>query len=196
MPFRTSKEIEQRKAEGVKMKRLNCGWNIDPASLTEIIRFIDAWEPATETEKRDKHILDLAFIQNMNASQIARLNDPLIVGMGNRNRGAPLTPEWIIKICHKYAPQTAKRTTERREDKRQRDSLYKSRQRGDIVRQEACATCGSRDNIELHHIIPVKAGGTNDYFNLISLCHDCHMRLHHNIYDAINWKIPISNNIE
>ena len=196
MPYRTDKEIKERKAAGVKMKRLNCGWNIAPAEIAEITRFIDSWEPITETEKRDKHILELAFIQNMNASQIARLNDPVIVGIGNRNKGKPLTPEWIVKICHKYAPATAKRQTAQPKNKKQRDSLYKARQRGEIVRQETCATCGSRDSIELHHIIPIAAGGTNDYFNMISLCHDCHMKLHHNIYNAVKWKISISNNIE
>lgn len=31
---------------------------------------------------------------------------------------------------------------------------------------------------EVHHIIPVRAGGTNDKNNLMSLCHSCHQKIH------------------
>lgn len=198
MGFLTEQDIAEYKAQGKRMNRLNCGWNLKSAELAEITRFIDAWEPKTETEKRDKHILELAFIQDMNACQIARLNDPLIVGMGNRSRGRPLSPRSIWGICIKYAPTAYKRNKElkKRPDGSQRNSLYMKRQHGQIKRQKSCATCGSRKDIELHHIIPIAAGGTNEYFNLVSLCHDCHMKLHHAIYDAINWKNSFPDNIE
>lgn len=198
MSFLTEQDIAENKAQGKRMYRLNCGWNLKPAELAEITRFIDAWEPKTETEKRDKHILELAFIQDMNASQIARLNDPAIVGMGNRSRGKPLSPRSIWGVCIKYAPVANKKTRvlKKRPDGDQRNTLYIERQRGNVKRQKSCATCGSRKDIELHHIIPIAAGGTNDYFNLVSLCHDCHMKLHHKIYDAINWEISSCNNIE
>lgn len=195
MGFLTEQDIAENKAQGKRMNRLNCGWNLKPAELAEITRFIDAWEPKTETEKRDKHILELAFIQDMNASQIARLHDPLIVGIGNRNQNGPLSPGWIVKICYSYFPNL-KRKRKPRADREQRNALYMERQKGQIKRQKSCATCGSRKDIELHHIIPIAAGGTNDYFNLVSLCHDCHMKLHHAIYDAINWKNSFPNNIE
>lgn len=37
-----------------------------------------------------------------------------------------------------------------------------------------CYKCGSNDNIQLHHIIPIKSGGTNGKWNLMPLCGSCH----------------------
>jgi len=36
---------------------------------------------------------------------------------------------------------------------------------------------------EVHHIIPVSRGGTNDDSNLMSLCRSCHNKIHHNLGD-------------
>jgi 5-methylcytosine-specific restriction endonuclease McrA len=193
MPQYTQEQIEQRKAAGVKMNRLDCGWSIPPATLTEIIRRLDSWNPQTDTEKRDKHICELAFIQNMNASQIARLNDPLIVGMGNRSRGKPLSHRSISEICNRFAPEVRNIETKKSRSRAQRNSLFKERQKGVINKPRICAACGNKENTELHHIIPIAAGGTNDNFNLIYLCHDCHMNLHHAIYDKLG--NSFSNNL-
>lgn len=39
-----------------------------------------------------------------------------------------------------------------------------------------CRKCGSDEDLEVHHIIPVSKGGTNSQANLITLCHRCHKR--------------------
>lgn len=48
----------------------------------------------------------------------------------------------------------------------------------DTIRAEQladeCYMCGATDSLELHHIIPVLAGGTNDAWNLMTLCSACH----------------------
>ncbi len=31
---------------------------------------------------------------------------------------------------------------------------------------------------EVHHILPVNRGGSNDWSNLMSLCHSCHEKIH------------------
>ena len=31
---------------------------------------------------------------------------------------------------------------------------------------------------KVHHIKPLSVGGTNDQYNLMALCHSCHMKLH------------------
>jgi len=36
---------------------------------------------------------------------------------------------------------------------------------------------------EVHHIIPLSQGGTNDFSNLMSLCQSCHTKLHYQIGD-------------
>lgn len=190
MPTWTSEEIVQRKAAGVRMNRLDSGWNLPPKVLIKAAGIIDAMQPQTAAEERDKRILQLAFVEDMNAAQIARLNDPLIVGTGNRSKGKPLSPSSILHICYKYLPEAKERKYAGRAHAtaEKRNTLYKDRQRTEDSRPKACSTCGSRADIELHHIIPLAAGGTNDYYNLIFLCHDCHMKLHHKIYDRLQWE--------
>ena len=47
----------------------------------------------------------------------------------------------------------------------------------EIVGQECC-NCGSKDNLEYHHIIPLSLGGNNKLSNLCCLCYSCHSLLH------------------
>ncbi len=42
----------------------------------------------------------------------------------------------------------------------------------------ACVICGSRDGLQVHHIIPLTRNGTNSQANLITLCSKCHKRRH------------------
>ena len=36
---------------------------------------------------------------------------------------------------------------------------------------------------EVHHIVPVSHGGSNDFSNLMSLCQSCHTKMHHDLGD-------------
>lgn len=53
-------------------------------------------------------------------------------------------------------------------------------QRKAIYRRDGyrCALCDSTKYIQLHHIIPRGAGGTDHPHNLITLCADCHAAAH------------------
>lgn len=51
----------------------------------------------------------------------------------------------------------------------------------------ACVVCGSSERLHVHHIITRGAGGTNEYQNLITLCHVCHSTKAHGI-DAAEFK--------
>lgn len=186
MPFLTNEDIKERKEQGVRMYKLDCGWRMSSELLTPIITALNAWEPQTEVEKRDKHICELAFIHDMNAQQIKRLNDPLIIGMGNRSKGKPLSATSILSICYKYFPEAADRPRKQNPHAQKRNEVFSARRNGEINRPKICATCGAKKDIDLHHIIPLAAGGTNDYFNMIYLCYDCHMKLHHQIYDKLS----------
>jgi hypothetical protein len=48
-----------------------------------------------------------------------------------------------------------------------------------------CEECGSTENLEIHHKVPVNQGGDNMLSNLMVLCHDCHNKKpkHH-------WQFP------
>ena len=51
-----------------------------------------------------------------------------------------------------------------------------------IITYPFCQICKKYGNLvpasEVHHIKPLAEGGTNDFSNLISLCHRCHHRIH------------------
>lgn len=41
-----------------------------------------------------------------------------------------------------------------------------------------CFICGSREFLEVHHIVHLKDGGTNHPNNLQALCRKCHLKQH------------------
>lgn len=41
-----------------------------------------------------------------------------------------------------------------------------------------CVNCGSTYNIEYHHIVPLRLGGTNNLGNIVPLCKPCHSKAH------------------
>lgn len=43
---------------------------------------------------------------------------------------------------------------------------------------EKCCNCGSNEDIEYHHIIPVSLGGKDIISNMCCLCRKCHSLLH------------------
>ena len=50
-----------------------------------------------------------------------------------------------------------------------------------------CERCLSEGRMtpmdEVHHILPIRQGGTHDRDNLMSLCQSCHNKIHHEIGD-------------
>lgn len=44
----------------------------------------------------------------------------------------------------------------------------------DQHRSDTCENCGVEGNTHLHHIIPIMDGGTNEPWNLMTLCPSCH----------------------
>lgn len=41
-----------------------------------------------------------------------------------------------------------------------------------------CTLCNSDKRINVHHIIERSAGGSNDVYNLVTLCYECHKEQH------------------
>lgn len=41
-----------------------------------------------------------------------------------------------------------------------------------------CHRVGDLDTLEVHHIVPVGAGGSHRISNLVPLCHECHQAVH------------------
>ncbi len=160
------------------------GWGLPPEITAELALRISRIDPQNETERRNKRIYEYAFIENKNCSTIAGMNDPLLVGLGNRSKGKPLSATAIWSICRAFAPEVVeyRKRKEQSQVTKKRIELMKSVRNGDIKKTN-CLFCGRRENIELHHIIPLCSGGANNPDNIISVCHECHAKLHRVIYD-------------
>ena len=52
--------------------------------------------------------------------------------------------------------------------------------KGQIILDKQCYICGSTQNLQLHHIIPLSNGGDNRLTNILTLCGECHGKVHNN----------------
>ena len=48
-----------------------------------------------------------------------------------------------------------------------------------------CQVCGSKKDVEGHHIIDYQYGGAASVDNIITLCHKCHNQVHKGNIDII-----------
>lgn len=51
----------------------------------------------------------------------------------------------------------------------------------------SCYFCGSEEEIEEHHIVPQRLGGSDKRSNTVDLCHDCHWKLER-LYNKEFWE--------
>lgn len=181
MPYYTNEELEDRDTS--QSKKLHCGNNIPPALIAKVAVMLEKWNPETEKEKRDKEILRLLFIENVNAHDIARMEK--FRSTGNRSKGKLLHPRSISRIMYEYVPEARERPRHTTQSLKKTNKLHSQQVQGKINKPRVCATCGSRRNTELHHIVPVACGGNNDYYNLVYLCHECHQKQHRYILEKL-----------
>lgn len=56
-----------------------------------------------------------------------------------------------------------------------------------VKQHPLCERCLKEGRItpveEVHHIVPLSRGGTNEFSNLMSLCQSCHTKIHHELGD-------------
>lgn len=48
------------------------------------------------------------------------------------------------------------------------------------MKHDYCVACANKENLYQHHLVPKSAGGSNDDNNLITLCGECHAKIHGN----------------
>ncbi|HEK5061772.1 TPA: HNH endonuclease [Clostridioides difficile] len=62
--------------------------------------------------------------------------------------------------------------------------------------KDECFNCGNKENLTLHHIVPISLGGTNNVSNIANLCPICHEKAHLGYDDLKNIGIfkAIKNN--
>lgn len=138
-------------------------------------KYYESMPERTELEKRDKQILKYFLVDNLCASAIARRNDPAIVCYSNRKRGEQLAGGSILRIIYTHCPYLRLERNDRTKD--QRVILTHRRKRTESKHIKQCAFCGSKEDLEEHHMIPIKLGGDSDERNLVFLCHKCHLQV-------------------
>ena len=80
----------------------------------------------------------------------------------------------IYNIVNRWA-MVADRTWERLDDLEKRiDAWWTIRRKVLAKCNSKCTLCGSDENLEVHHIVSVKDGGTPDMENLTAVCFKCH----------------------
>jgi len=155
------------------------GRNISNENLKEIFDFLQSFEPENDIQKRDKIILEYAYIQNMSSHDIAALHDARIVGIGNHGKGKPLTENSICRIIKGYGLVHEKKydyTT--RNNYNRRKTIRNKVNKKEYNHPRQCSMCGCTEHLEFHHIIPLEDGGTDAPANMIYLCHNHHRRVH------------------
>ena len=152
--------------------------NLTSAERARHILMLRAFVPKNKTEERDKKLLTYFIEDGLSTGEIYDKHDPQLICLGNRARGQPLSIPYMSVIIKKYIPQAAyqdwgKKHKTEQEKIRLEHAINKDR--GMTCQHiKQCAFCGSTDNLEEHHMIPVRMLGTNDQRNLVYLCHDCH----------------------
>lgn len=152
----------------------NNGWRrISTVERANAIVWLNGFVPANEEEKRAKKILTYFLCDNLSAQAICRKQDPDIVCYSNRQKGKPLSTTSILRVIYSYFPQFAGRMKNSTMGNK-RVELMRKREKQESGHIKQCAFCGSKNDLEEHHMIPLFLGGTNDDDNLIFLCKKCH----------------------
>lgn len=66
-------------------------------------------------------------------------------------------------------------------------SHIKAQRQGKERDNFTCQVCGGRDRPEGHHIIDYQYGGSDDPDNIITLCKECHKKVHKGKIDIIKF---------
>lgn len=128
--------------------------------------------------KRDEMILTELIVNMRSTAELAYLAETdknfnwLI---SNQNR--PISTRRIQQILTDYFPEFHIQATHKQNKKNTKIRTEQTEMRKIIITPDSvCAKCGSKVNLELHHMLPVVLGGDNDDRNLIILCQDCHQQ--------------------
>lgn len=159
---------------GVFSYTRNNGWrSITPIERANAIVWLNDFVPKNREEKRAKKILTYFLCDNLSAQAICRKQDPEIISYSNRAKGKPLSITAILRIIYTYFPQFEGRNKKSTKGNK-RVELMRKRENEESGHIKQCAFCGSKKDLEEHHMIPIFLCGTNDDNNLIYLCKKCH----------------------
>ena len=85
---------------------------------------------------------------------------------------------WVLYQCSKKRNYYRNHErSKRRQNENHRYLKYKN---------DKCVLCGTKDDLEVHHVIPQKWNGEDVRHNLLTLCHACHTTIT-SYYKAVGW---------
>lgn len=91
------------------------------------------------------------------------------------NQNKPISVRRIQQILTTYFPEFHIQKTHKKEHPDKLTRTEQKRIKEHIILERGfCAWCGATEKLDLHHMIPVFLGGTNDDCNLIFMCEKCH----------------------
>jgi 5-methylcytosine-specific restriction endonuclease McrA len=133
------------------------------------------WYNDNKISERDFRILEEIIINGKTTAQLAYLGrTDSAYSWLRSNQGTPMSTRRVQQIFHDVYPEFHIQKTHKQ-------NTFKAKIRSeqlkiiadiDIIKQ--CGRCGTKENLELHHLFPIALGGTNDKRNFVYLCHDCH----------------------
>ena len=143
----------------------------------DILDRINKMQPEDETEQRDKFVLERIFIDGMSTTELAEAKMPELMGRNHK----PISRRRIQQTIDKYVPEYAMkfRVNPAKNEKTDiivRKQLAKENWEEYVIAPKQCAICGSTENLELDHIVPITMcpHRANEQTNLWWVCHDCH----------------------
>ena len=117
-----------------------------------------------------KTILRMYFVWNLSPRQIIERCEQYNIRSRNNTF---YTTRSIQNICMKYFPEVRKYRKPNRDNEKRRDHFAFIRDH----QKERCSMCGSKENLEWHHMVPLSMGGETCEENMIVLCRKCHKKV-------------------
>ena len=149
--------------------------NITQRQIAECAIWVKEFEPRTLQEKRDKTILTGYFIELLSPNEILEKYNPCVCKQNKVTDKRITSDRAIQNVIKKYFPDLERDVNDR--EKIQNKVRYEMLVTRDTEKPKICSACGSTENIEEHHFIPVKVGGRNQQYNRGYFCKNCHAKL-------------------
>ena len=126
--------------------------------------------------ERDIKILEELIVNMKSTAELAYLgrnNESYSWLKSNQNK--PISVRRIQQILTTYYPEFHIQKTHKQERPERLIRTEQKRIKAHLIKERGfCGWCGSTEHLDLHHMIPIFLGGTNDDCNLIFMCEKCH----------------------
>ena len=90
----------------------------------------------------------------------------------------------MLEQCYKKGKE---RPSEENKMEKRSGAHLRAQKNGKIRDLYTCQICGSKENVEGHHILDYSFGGAPLTANIITLCHTCHERVHKGKIGLVNF---------